>query len=152
MNTFNVAQKEYNENKYLLNGISNECVKQRVDSNLKWYITQAVKAKKWYYIFSATTIIAPIVSSIIIIIFSEDTLKNIISALVLAFSTIAASFLNLFDVKTKWALYRNQAEEIKRLLIKHSVENDKTDTELLKAIEESIQDTDKKWTDKLTKE
>ena len=109
MNTFNVAQKEYNENKYLLNGISNECVKQRVDSNLKWYITQAVKAKKWYYIFSATTIIAPIVSSIIIIIFSEDTLKNIISALVLAFSTIAASFLNLFDVKTKWALYRNQA-------------------------------------------
>ena len=52
----------------------------------------------------------------------------------------------------KWSLYRNQAEDIKRFLVAFSVSEEMSELDLLKAVEESIQKTDRKWTDKLKKE
>ena len=145
-------QREYNDNTYLLDTITNDNIKRRIDYNLKWYISKAVKAKRWYYILSAATIVAPIISGIIISINTNKNIVNLISAFILALSSISASFLNLFDLKMKWSLYRNQAEEIKRFLVFFSTSEEMSEFDLLKAIEESIQKTDRKWTDKLKKE
>ena len=149
LNTF---QREYNDNTYLLDKISNENIKKRINSNLKWYIAKAVKAKRWYYNLSAATIVAPIISGIIISINSNKDIVDLVSAFILALSSISASFLNLFDLKMKWSLYRNQAEDIKRFLVAFSVSEEMSELDLLKAVEESIQKTDRKWTDKLKKE
>lgn len=40
----------------------------------------------------------------------------------------------------------------KKALIEYSADDNKADVELLKALEASIKETDKQWTDKLTKE
>ena len=149
----NSFKKEYGDNTYLLDTIKDEIIRKRIDSNLKWYICKAVKAKRWYYIFSSTTIVAPIISGIIISINNLNKGSiSLVSALIMALSSISASFLNLFDLKMKWSLYRNQTEVIKRYLIMYSASEDKSDIELLKDIEESIQKTDRKWTEKLKKE
>lgn len=147
----NVAKKEYNDNKYLIDNIQDQNIKKRVDSCLKWFIVHAVRSKLMYYLFSAATIVLPILSSLFILFPMNDTARNIASSAILGVSAISAAFINLFDLKSKWSLYRNQAEQIKRCLVGYLNDKFVDEKEMLRTIEESMVKTDKKWTEKLEK-
>jgi len=144
-----IADKEWNNNKYLIEAIkNNETIKKRVENCLRWFINKAVLYKCCFYLFSLITIILPVASGIIISIPTEVPTIKLLYSILSGLSAIAASVLNLFDFRKKWGLYRNQAEEIKRILSKSAI-NASTNEETLHQIEESISFTDKCWRDDL---
>lgn len=138
------AIKEFDENRHLLDSISDEIIKNRIGTSLKWYICNAVKAKHYFYLFSIITIVAPIISGILINIPLTDIYVKIISSLFAGLTSVCASTLNLFNFRKNWELYRNQAEEIKRILAEN-LSDPIGDKKVLKKIEKSMQTTDKSW-------
>lgn len=142
------ALKEFNENQHLLDSISDEIIKNRISSSLKWYINSAVKAKYYFYFLSVVTIVAPICSGILINLPLTDTCIKIIASVFAGLTSACASILNLFNFRKNWELYRNQAEDIKRILAENLSEPI-GDKKILKKIEKSMQDTDKSWAEML---
>lgn len=138
------ALREFNDSRKLLDSISDEIIKSRIESSLKWYIYNAIKAKNCFYFFSVVTIVAPIFSGILINIPLTDTYVKIIASVFAGLTTASASALHLFNFIKNWELYRNQAEDIKRILADNLAEPI-GDQKVLKKIEKSIQSTDKSW-------
>lgn len=143
-----LALKEFNDNKQLLVSISDEIIRSRIESSLKWYIYHAVKAKFYFYFFSVITIVAPICSGILINIPLTDTYIKVIASIFAGLTTVSASALNLFNFRKNWELYRSQAEDIKRILAKN-LSGPAGDQKVLKEIETSMQSTDKSWMEML---
>lgn len=110
------AQNEFEKNKFLCEKIETEYIRKRADNCLEWFIYKAVKNKHYFYILSALTIICPVASEIVIRLPEEMIDIKLVTSIILGISTVAASFLTLFDVHRKWGIYRNQAEGMKRLL------------------------------------
>lgn len=146
-----IAKKEWNDNEFLLDIISDDKVKKRISSNLKWYIFNAVKAKFYFYFLSIITISAPILSGILINFTETNVIIKILSSSFVGLSSISAALLNLLDVRRKWGLYRNQAEEIKRILSEHLTNESVNNEIILKKFEESISFTDKSWKENFEK-
>lgn len=89
------------------------------------------------------TIACPVVSGVIFFVPIEDTYSKLISEVVLGISTIAASMLPLFGYKRKWGLYRNQAEQMKSILAKYSLDENSID--IIQEIEKIKLQTHEKW-------
>lgn len=142
------ALKEFNDNQRLLDSISDEIIKSRIEISLKWYIYHAVKAKFYFYLFSVITIVAPICSGILINIPLTDTSIKIIASIFAGLTSVSASALSLFNFRKNWELYRSQAEDIKRILAKN-LAGPVGDQKVLKEIEKSMQSTDKSWVEML---
>ena len=137
---------EIEENQYLTENIQDPVIKNRIVYNLTWYIKRACGTKFWFYCFTILTIVCPVVSGIVLTSPLEDSFAKMLSAIILGISTVAAALLPLYGFHKKWTLYRNQAEEIKHILITAYCEKNVSDEELLHRIEESIKATDEKWT------
>lgn len=138
------AEKEFNDNQHLVDNISDETIKKRIKTCLNWYIKSAVKAKRFFYTFTIITIVAPILSGILINIPMPDPYAKIISSFFAGLTAVCASSLSLFNFRKSWEIYRAQAEEIKRILANKLCEP-ASDQEVLKRIEQSMQSTDKRW-------
>lgn len=138
------ALKELKDNWQLLCSISDEMIGNRIESSLKWYIYNAVKAKFYFYFFSVVTIVAPICSGILMNMPLPDTYVKIIAGAFAGLTSASASVLHLFNFKKSWELYRDQAEDIKRILA-DNLSNPIGDQRVLKKIEKSMQTTEKSW-------
>ena len=165
------AKKEIEGNKFLSQNIKNQFIRKRADNCLQWFIHKAVKNKYWYYSLSVLTIVGPVASEIVINMSDWNPYARLISSIILGISTIAAAFLNLFDVRRKWGVYRNEAEDLKRILSmfeakgdneKETEEGDEIEAEkengkeknermLLEQMEESMDSTHKKWMEPFNK-
>ncbi|MCH5206731.1 MAG: DUF4231 domain-containing protein [Oscillospiraceae bacterium] len=145
------AVQEFNDNRHLLDAISDKLIRSRIESSLKWYIRNAVTSKHYFYFFSVITIVAPIFSGILINLPLTDTYVKIISSIFAGLTSACASALNLFNFRKDWELYRNQAEEIKRILAEN-LSDPIGDQKVLKRIEKSIQSTEKNWMEMISRQ
>ncbi len=141
-----IAEKEFEDNKFLLSQLENPYIKQRAESCLKWYIENAVKNKYYFYILSTFTIVCPLISTIILCASAESFCIKIASTTATAISAIAAALLNLLDAKRKWELYRSQAEILKtELTLQDCEETKRSDREFLETMEDSMKKTHEYW-------
>lgn len=147
-----IWKKEYADNKYLIDFLQNEKIKNRVSANLFWYIKKATESKYGYYTLTIITIVAPVVSAIILNGPFEGGITKLVAGIILGFSTIAASLIPLFNYHKKWIIYRNQAEDIKRILAEAYIDDNLDENVILEKIEKSIAKTDEKWTNEHKKE
>lgn len=142
----NTFEKEIKENLYLIESIKNPLIKARSESNLKWFIRKAVKNKYYYYLCTIITILCPIISEIILLLpIQNNTYPRVISGIVLGISSLVAALLPLFDFRKKWGIYRNQAEELKTILVEMSGNDGKNENDLLHKMEESVRETHENW-------
>lgn len=143
-----LRDKEYDDNKYLLDQIKDDNIRKRIDQSFKWYNDRAVSSKKSYYAFSLFTIVCPAASTVVLLLSSGggavDPVK-VISGILMAVSSCMAAFITLFDVRNKWGIYRNQSEQIKSLLAQHLIDDKKDEKELLREIEQSMTASHKEW-------
>lgn len=144
-----IAEKEWEENKFLLNIITNENVKSRIASTLNWYIYNAVKAKFYYFLFSLITIVTPIATSVIVNFPENGTVFKIISSIFSGITATSAALLNLFDCRKNWSLYRDQAEQIKSILSRNLAKKTVNESQILKEIEVSISSADESWKEEM---
>ena len=140
-----IAEKEWKDNEFLLNIITNENVKSRIGSTLNWYIYNAVKAKFYYYLLSIITIVTPIATGVIVNFPESGTVFKITSSIFSGITAISAALLNLFDCRKNWSLYRGQAEQIKSILSKYLAKKTVNENQILKEIELSMSSTDENW-------
>ena len=140
------ASKEFNNNRTLLSSISDGTIEARIEDSLKWYILEAVKAKFYFYLFSAVTVVAPICSAILMNLPLPDTYIKIISGVFAGLTSASASVLHMFNFKKNWELYRAQAEEIKFILAEN-LAYPRGDQKILYRIEKSMQAAEKSWED-----
>lgn len=117
-----------------------------------------MKNKYYYYLCTIITILCPIISEIILLLpIQNNTYPRVISGIVLGISSLVAALLPLFDFRKKWGIYRNQAEELKTILVEMSGNDGKNENDLLHKMEESVRETHENWmepfkTDKGTEE
>lgn len=141
-----IAEKEFDDNKFLLSKLENPYIQQRAESCLKWYIESAVKNKYYFYILTTFTIVCPLISTIILCVSTESLGVKIASTIAASISAIAASLLTMLDVKRKWGIYRNQAEILKaELTLQGCMEKKRTDEEFWETIEDSMKKTHEYW-------
>ncbi len=141
-----IWKKEYADNKYLIDFLQDEKIKNRISANLLWYIRKATESKYGYYTLTIITIVAPVVSAIILNGPFEDEITKLVADIILGSSTIAASLISLFNYHKKWIIYRNQTEAIKRILAKAYIDDNLDENIILDEIEKNIAKTDEKWT------
>ena len=72
-----IWKKEYADNKYLIDFLQDEKIKNRISANLLWYIRKATESKYGYYTLTIITIVAPVVSAIILNGPFEDEITKI---------------------------------------------------------------------------
>lgn len=147
-----LADNEFELNKFLLDQIKDEKIKQRISQSLYWYIKKAIATKYLYYALTIVTIVAPTISAIVLNSTLPVDSSKLISTIVLGCSSVSAALLPLFNYHKKWVIYRNQAEDIKRILAKELAKDSIDEKELLASVEKSTLSTDKKWTDEHKKE
>ena len=115
-------EDEFEYAKTLISKISNEDIRDRIENMLIWYIKRAASSKRWYYIFTLSSIIAG-ASVPIISLSSGAELKDIIVAAISAIGAISISVCTLFSFKDNWRRYRKYSELLKRecfMFISHS--------------------------------
>ena len=134
-------KKEIEENEFLINQIEDDFVKQKVRVNMEWYITKAVKNKYYFYCLSSLTVIAPVLAEIVLLLPVGEHYTRFLTGIFVGVSTIAASFLSLFEVKNKWKLYRNQSEKLKGMLSTYSADKEG----FLEKMEKSMEETHEMW-------
>ncbi len=139
-----VSEKEFEDNKFLVDEIQDEFVKNFVTSNFKWYIRKAVQNKYYFYILTSLTIICPIISSVFSIVDAElSSLPfRCLGIIFTGVASVSAAFLVMFDCRKKWAIYRNEVENLKSILAKRK---NQTSEELVAEIEESMSETHEEW-------
>lgn len=128
---------------YLINKISDEFLKEYAKNNLMWFVKKAVWNKYCYYICTLITIVCPVVSGLVFFMPVGNICSRLISEIILGVSTIAASMLPLFGYKKKWGMYRNQAEQIKTILVKYL--QNKNQYDIITEIEKVKLKTHEKW-------
>lgn len=138
------VQSEIAENKYLSEAIQDSFIQLRIQSSLEWYIKKAQKNKQYFYVFSMVTIICPILSGILNLIEVNEHLR-IFSSIIMGCSSIAAAFLNLFNVNKKWMLYRNQVEGIKRMVSFYIINGQKNKETFIEQLESFMGETHESW-------
>lgn len=136
--------REYEENKFLLDQIENEFIRKRISQSFRWHNDRAVFAKKCFYGCSVFTVLCPTASTVVLLLPSGAAVK-LISAILMAISTCMAACLTLFDLRNKWGIYRNQAEEIKAMLAQHLIDHAESEEDLLQKIEESMRTSHAQW-------
>ena len=137
-----IAKEEIDKNRFLVDTIKDDNIKNRFKTSLEWFIEKSVKAKYWFFVFSVITIITPVISSIILDLQDCDCIIKISVSILSALTSISASFLNLFSCRNNWILYRNQAEKIKHILAIHINNPDYTEEKMLNDLESSTAFTD----------
>lgn len=139
-------EREIKENDFLFKKIDDEFIREREYVNFKWFVGKAIKNKYYYYILTSITIIYPVISEIMIFVPTTEVKVKLITGAILGTSTIAAAMLSMLDVRRKWGIYRNQAENIKNMLTQYGIETNKTKKdEIVKQLEESYSDTHEEW-------
>ena len=140
--------KEYADNKYLLDQIKDNNIRQRIDHCFRWHNDRAVTSKNLYHVFSWFTIICPAASTIMLLLSSSDGSVDpfkLISAILMAVSSCMATLIMHYDFRNKWGIYRNLSEQIKALLAQHLIDDKEDEKELLRKIEECMTTTHKEW-------
>lgn len=145
-----LAKKELSDNDFLLEKITDKYIKRRIEISLRWYTYNAIKGKICYYFLTLLTIIAPVVSTLLLNLTDTNSPEQIASSIILGISTLAAALLGMFDFQKKWGLYRIQAEKIKQYLA--LFETNEPEHDLLVKIENSIKSTDEEWLGSLRKQ
>lgn len=139
-----LGKREFEENKFLLDSISDVKIKTRIETNLIWFINKANKCKMFFYIFTIITIIAPIVSTILISMPMDEGKIKFLSCCMSGITTVCTSIIGVLNIKKSWEIYRIQAEIIKKNLSR-KLYNNLTDQQILEEIELSMELTDKSW-------
>lgn len=139
------TEQEISDNMYLFEEISSPFIRTRILVNFKWYVSNAVFAKYWFYLLTGITIIAPVIAGCVLYLPLETNTGKLASAVILGISTVSAAFLTMLDLRKRWGLYRNQAEKIKQMLSQFKINANQTEEELLEAIENSMNSTHETW-------
>jgi len=112
----NVIKNEIEKNTYLFDKIEDDYIKKRLRVCFEWYVEKAIKNKYYFYVLSSITIIAPIVSEVLLLCPIDTCCVKLIAGIFIGFSTAATAFLSLLGAQDKWRIYRDQAEMIKSSL------------------------------------
>lgn len=147
---FVIGKKEFEKNKFLLDLINDEQIKKRIKTNLIWFINKANIYKVLFYIFTITTIVVPIISTVLINIPMSEAKIKILSCFMSGITAACTSIIGVLNLKKGWEIYRIQAEKIKKILSRKLYDK-LNDQDVLRMIEESIESTDESWSALLNK-
>ena len=120
--------KEVAESKYLYADIKDEFLKKRIGTTLSWNIRKSVSNKRFYYVFSALSIIAPILVTILHSIDSEVFIAyhlQLYSVILTTVTTVSSSLMALFHFREQWKLHRKLVEQLKAELVNFHVKNNR---------------------------
>lgn len=115
---------EIKSSAYLYSNIKSEVLKQRLENILSWNIRKAILYKRYYYIFSCISIVAPLLVTILHSIDSSTFIKlymQTYSAILATITTMSSSLLALFHFRDEWKDHRETVENIKALLMKYNM-------------------------------
>lgn len=103
--------------------IDDEVLRKRIESSMKWYMKNAVKNRKRFYLLSFLTIIMPLLATLFNgwVGLPNSYIKNLVSFCSML-ATLSASALGLMKCQEKWILYRNTVEKMKKLVSLYHVE------------------------------
>lgn len=139
-------RKELSNYEFLFENIENGLEKTSILVEFEWFVRKAIKCKYRYYILSFITFVCPVISEVLICMPSEAYVIKVITGIILGGSSVAAALLVLLDVKNKWNIYRNEAENIKWILRKYNSEKDIHKKEdLMKELADSYSKTHEEW-------
>ena len=112
--------KEKDDIKNLCGIITDEVIRKRLRGSMEWYMKNAIKNKRRFYILSFMTIVMPLLTTLFSawVGISEAYAKNIVS-LCSMLAALAASALCLLKCQEKWILYRTTVEKMKKILSMH---------------------------------
>ena len=131
--------------------IDNEPSRKRIEGSMKWYMVNAVKNRRRFYILSFMTIILPLLNTLVNawVGIPDGYAKNIVS-LCSMLAALSASTLCLFKCQEKWILYRTTVERMKRLLSKYRAgrlgeDKNKDEAALIQQLEDCMDEEFTKW-------
>lgn len=137
-----ISMREVQESTYLYTDLENEKLQKRVGNSLNWFIKKAVIYKRCYYTFASTSIITPIVLTILNSVESSTFIANNFkqySAVLATITTVASSLLALFRFKDQWQEYRQTAEIIKAELMKFQMKSGEYAKQDIKVLGDKIE-------------
>ncbi len=108
-----IAEKEIENNAFLFDEIDDEYVKKRIKDNFDWYVRKAVSSKYLYYFFSVLSNLFPILSTIAALSASDGS--KIVVMIIAPMTSMVTYIISLMGFSQKWTIYRDQAEQIKRI-------------------------------------
>ena len=138
-------EKEMQDCECLINKIGDLNNKEHIKNSLRWFVEKAVKNKGYYYLLSIISFLAPAIVSVVMVFSTEKTMIQIVLAIVSGSAAFSSYLLQLMDVRRKWRLYRNQAEIIKSSLSLYRTPGHTDESELVKTIEASMNQTHGRW-------
>lgn len=109
--------KEKNDIRNLCEIITDQVLQKRVGGSMEWYMRNAIKNRRRFYVLSFMTIVMPLLTTMFNawIGIPEGYVKNLVS-LFSMLAALAASALCLLKCQEKWILYRTTVENMKKLL------------------------------------
>lgn len=119
--------------------------KTRIRSCLQWFTEEAVKNRYYFYILSIISFSGPILINILMVFSGERLIIKLLFSIVSGCAAIAAYLLQLLDVRTKWRIYRIQAEMIKREVALFEPNNPCCEHDLLIKVEEAMGQAQEEW-------
>lgn len=142
--------KEKDDIKILCGIITDEVLQKRLRGSMEWYMKNAVKNKRRFYILSFMTIVMPLLTTLFNawMGISEAYAKNIVS-LCSMLAALAASALCLLKCQEKWILYRTTVEKMKKMLSMYRAVQLGEDEliKLMRALEDCMDNERVKWQD-----
>lgn len=138
-------EKEMKDSEILLDKLSDPKIKTRTEKNLQWFVEKAVKNKIYYYTLSIISFLGPITINIAMVFSTERVEIRLLFAIASGVDAFASYLLQLFDVRKKWGIYRNQAEMIKSGLSLYGLSGHDNPKEFVEKMEADIAQTNGKW-------
>lgn len=155
-----MSKKEIEESSFLIDakpmGNPQEFINERAASCLRWYIRKACYYRGMFYTCSLITLLAPLISSVIVgfnsLLGHTSVIIQIITIILGVVSSAATGVLALFHAQEKWTRYRSASEYLKREFALYKAGADKYDQRdahilFLKNIEEYMMNENLEWQD-----
>ena len=145
MPVYSKIQWEINAEKVQFEKIRDLKTKARLKNNFHWFVKKAVYCKFFYYLFSVVAFLGPALGAVLSGI-EFASYKNAIMIFIMFLSSFSTFLLSLTGVGYKWKLYRDQTENIKRMLSLYEDDGSPDSEYKLKlAFEESLVKTHTIW-------
>lgn len=128
--------------------IENKVVKERIRSAGEWYIEQAIRCKRSFYILSIIGIILPLVISCVNVLGSDhEYLVRVVTTIASAVVSLTTGILTFTKLREKWTLYRSTIEIMKSELTLYAIgkKSEKDLYDLVYNLEEIMSKEHSKW-------
>ena len=151
------VKKEKESFKKLCEGIQNDVVKERIKTSGEWYIENAAKYKRWFFVLSIVGVVAPVLATIIsssgLNIGADKevggvNMRILAMAVCSALASLASTFMVVTKCKEKWTNYRSTVEQIKSELVFYAVDEGEEREKLkrfVKKVEKVMQEEHGRW-------